>query len=227
MTIDYNALFDLSQVYDNWQLLVSGGLMTIYIAITATVMAGIVGVLMALLLNSRRGWIVLATRIYVEVIRGTPLLIQMYILYYGLPAFGIVLSGFWAAVIALGLNSAAYVGEVSRGAIASIDRAQREAGMAVGMNALTTYRRIILPQAFPVALPSLVGEVIDIVKWSSLATVIAVPEITQIVFQIISQSFRGFAILFILLALFYFILTWSLSVMSRALESRLTRYRLR
>ncbi|MEZ5810582.1 MAG: amino acid ABC transporter permease [Rhizobiaceae bacterium] len=227
MTVDYNALFDLSQVYDNWRLLVSGALMTISIALTATILAGILGIVMSMLLSSRRRWVAVATRGYVEVIRGTPLLIQMYILYYGLPALGIVLSGFWAAVIALGVNSAAYVGEISRGAIGSIDRAQRESGFAVGMSTFTTYRRIVLPQAFPVALPSLVGEVIDIVKWSSLATVIAVPEVTQIVYQIVSQSFRGFAILFLLLAGFYFTLTWSLSIMSRALESRLTSYRAR
>jgi polar amino acid transport system permease protein len=76
-------------------------------------------------------------------------------------------------------------------------------------------------------LPALVGEVIDIVKWSSLATVIAVPEMTLVVYQIISQSFRGFALLLLCLALFYFTMTWSLSIISRRLEFSLTRYRAR
>lgn len=227
MNIDYAALFDLAQVYNNWRSLVSGALVTIYIAIAATLFAAVGGIFMWMLLASRSRTVAVGARIYVELIRGTPLLIQMYLLYYGLPVLGIVLSGFWAAVIALGLNSSAYVGEILRGAIAAIDKTQKESGMAVGMSSFTIFRRIILPQAFPIALPSLVGEVIDIVKWSSLATIIAVAEITQIVYQIVSQSFRGFAILFLLLGVFYFTLTWSLALLSRRLEYSLTSYRIR
>lgn len=227
MTVDYSSLFDLNQLVDNWRMLISGAFMTIKISIAATLLALVGGGVMLLLLTSRSSIIAIATKFYVELIRGTPLLIQMYLLYYGLPAVGVVLSGYWAAVIALGLNSAAYVGEIARGAIGSIDRTQRESAMAVGMGTFVTHRRIILPQAFPIALPALVGEVIDIVKWSSLATVIAVPEMTLVVYQIISQSFRGFALLLLCLALFYFTMTWSLSIISRRLEFSLTRYRAR
>ncbi len=97
----------------------------------------------------------------------------------------------------------------------------------MGMGYSATQVRIVFPQALPIALPALVGEVIDIIKWSSLASIVVVPEATQVVYQIVAQSYRGFGILFLLLAAFYLTMTALLSLLSRRLERRFTNYRSR
>ena len=204
--LELEAMFDPAQVWNNAACACHGcGDDIGPLSITAIAIAAVIGVLLALLRSS--SWRVLSwgSQAYIEFIRGTPLLVQMYILYYGFPSIGITLSAFAAAAIALAINSAAYVGEILRSAIQSVGRAQNESGQALGMSKPATLIRIVLPQALPIALPSLVGEVIDIVKWSSLGTVVVVPEATLVVYQIVSQSYRGFAILFLLLAAFYLV----------------------
>jgi His/Glu/Gln/Arg/opine family amino acid ABC transporter permease subunit len=225
--VDIEAMFDPAQVWNNVELLVSGAGTTLLLSATAIVLAAVVGILLAALRGSP--WRVLSwgSRVYIELIRGTPLLVQMYILYYGFPSLGVTLSAFSAAAIALALNSAAYVGEILRAAVQSVERSQRESGRAVGMSYLATQVRIVIPQALPIALPALMGEVVDIVKWSSLGAIVVVPEATQVVYQIVGQSYRGFGILFLTLAGFYLVVTASLSSLSRRLERHLTRYRLK
>jgi ABC-type amino acid transport system permease subunit len=151
----------------------------------------------------------------------------MYILYYGLPSLGITLSPMTAAALALAINSGAYIGEILRAAVQAVPRAQSESSRAVGMGFVTTQIRVVYPQALPLALPGLVGEAIDIVKWSAIGSIVVVPEATQVVTQIVAQSYRGFGIMFLLLALFYLVLTASLAALGRKLEQRLTRYRQR
>jgi His/Glu/Gln/Arg/opine family amino acid ABC transporter permease subunit len=227
MKLDFEALFDPSQVLDNVDVLLEGALTTLQLSALSVVFAAMVGVLLSVLRSSP--WLTVrgATRIYIELIRGTPLLVQMYILYYGLPSMGITLSPMTAAALALAQNSGAYVGEILRTAIAAVPKAQGEASRAVGMGYLETQFRIIYPQALPIALPSLMGEVIDIVKWSAIGSIVVVPEATQVVTQIVAQSYRGFAIMFLSLALFYLVLTGTLALASRWLEKRLTRHRIK
>lgn len=225
--LDLEAMFDPAQVLDNIDVLTAGAWTTLLLSATAVLFAAVVGVALAAMRSSPWRWLSWATRAYIELIRGTPLLVQMYILYYGFPSLGLTLSAFTAAAVALAINSGAYVGEILRSAVQSVERSQRESGRAVGMSYLATQVRIVYPQALPIALPSLMGEVVDIVKWSSLGSIVVVSEATQVVYQIVSQSYRGFAILFLVLAGFYLAVTGSLSFLSRRLEQRLTRYRLR
>jgi His/Glu/Gln/Arg/opine family amino acid ABC transporter permease subunit len=225
--LELRAMFDPAQVTNNLAALLAGAWTTLLLSATAVAFAAVVGVLLAVLRSTRWRALSLAARAYIELIRGTPLLVQMYILYYGLPSLGITLSPFIAAATALALNSAAYIGEILRSAVQSVERSQRESGRAVGMSYVATQVRIVFPQALPIALPSLTGEVVDIVKWSSLASVVVVPEATQVVYQIVSQSYRGFAILFLTLAAYYLVVTASLAWGARRLEARITRYRAR
>jgi His/Glu/Gln/Arg/opine family amino acid ABC transporter permease subunit len=227
MKLDLGALFDPRQLLDNVDVLLAGAWTTLQLSTLSIVLAALVGVLLSVLRSSP--WLAMqgATRIYIELIRGTPLLVQMYILYYGLPSVGITLSPMTAAALALALNTGAYVGEILRTAIAAVPGAQSEAGRAVGMGYVETQFRIVYPQALPIALPSLMGEVIDIVKWSAIGSVVVVPEATQVVSQIVAQSYRGFAIMFLSLAMFYLVLTASLAALSRWLEKRLTHHRTR
>jgi His/Glu/Gln/Arg/opine family amino acid ABC transporter permease subunit len=227
VTIDLQALFDLRQVTDNADVLLAGAWTTLRLAALSIVLAAVVGVVLASLRSSRFAFVRGASRAWIELIRGTPLLVQMYILYYGFPSLGITLSPLAAAATALAFNSGAYVGEILRTAIESVPRAQAESSRAVGMSHLATQVRIVWPQAMPIALPGLMGEVIDIVKWSSIGSIVVVPEATQVVSQIVAQSYRGFGIMFLLLAVFYLALTGTVAAISRRLEHRMTRYRMR
>jgi L-cystine transport system permease protein len=225
--LDIQALFDPRQVLDNVDVLLDGAWTTIQLSALSIVFAAIVGLVLSVLRASRRKGVSGAARAWIELIRGTPLLVQMYILYYGFPSLGITLSPLAAAALALALNSGAYVGEILRTAVQAVPRAQSESGRAMGMGFIATQLRIVYPQAFPIALPGLIGEMIDIVKWSSIGSIVVVPEATQVVSQIVAQSYRGFGIMFLTLALFYLVLTGSLAALSRHLEKRMTRYRTR
>ncbi|HVZ46819.1 MAG TPA: amino acid ABC transporter permease [Ramlibacter sp.] len=227
MTIDWQALFDLRQVTDNADVLLAGATTTLKLSALSIVFAAVVGGLLAVLRSSRVRAVSIASRAWIELIRGTPLLVQMYILYYGLPSLGITLTPITAAALALAINSGAYVGEILRAAVQAVPRAQSESSRALGMGSLVTQARIVYPQALPLALPSLMGEAIDIVKWSAIGSIVVVPEATQVVSQIVAQSYRGFGIMFLVLALFYLVLTASLAALSRGLEYRMTRYRQR
>jgi His/Glu/Gln/Arg/opine family amino acid ABC transporter permease subunit len=227
LSLDLQALFDLHQVTGNVDVLVAGAVTTLKLSALSMVFAAIVGLLLAVLRSSRLRVVSVASRAWIELIRGTPLLVQMYILYYGLPSLGITLSPMTAAALALAINSGAYIGEILRAAVQAVPRAQSESSRAVGMGFVTTQIRVVYPQALPLALPGLVGEAIDIVKWSAIGSIVVVPEATQVVTQIVAQSYRGFGIMFLLLALFYLVLTASLAALGRKLEQRLTRYRQR
>ncbi|VTU12992.1 MULTISPECIES: amino acid ABC transporter permease [unclassified Variovorax] len=227
MNIDLQAFFDPRQVLDNTDVLLAGAWTTIELSVVSAVMAGVVGVILSTTRSSRWRMVSGVTRTWIELVRGTPLLVQMYLLYYGLPSLGITLSPLVAAALALGLNSGAYVCEILRSALTAVVRAQSESARALGMGHAITQIRVVYPQAIPIALPGLIGEVIDIVKWSSIASIVVVPEATQVVSQIVAQSYRGFGIMFLTLALFYLALTFSLSTLSRRLEKRITRYRVR
>jgi len=225
--LDFQALFDPRQVTDNIDLLLAGAWTTIQLSALSIVFAAAVGIVLSVLRSSRWKVVSAAARVWIELIRGTPLLVQMYILYYGFPSLGITLSPLAAAALALALNSGAYVGEILRTAIQAVPRAQGESGRAMGMGFIATQVRIVYPQAFPIALPGLIGEVIDIVKWSAIGSIVVVPEATQVVSQIVAQSYRGFGIMFLTLALFYLALTGSLAALGRRLEKRMTRHRMR
>jgi cystine transport system permease protein len=150
----------------------------------------------------------------------------MYVLYYGLPSLSLRLEAFPCAAIALGVNSAAFVAEIVRAALEAIPRAQLETARAFGMGHILAVRRVIIPQALGIAIPAVSGEFIDIVKWSSVASIVVVPEITQVVHTIVGRTFTGFVELFLFVAVFYLAVTSALAAASRRLELHVNRYRL-
>jgi len=224
---DLFAFFDPMQVVDNTRILLKGAGMTLLLSAASVVLAAVVGGVLGVMRSSTSRPVAWGSRAYVEIIRGTPLLVQMYMLYYGFPSLGITLSAFTAAAVALANNTGAYTAEIVRGAVQSVERSQPESARALGMGYWATYWRVVAPQALPIALPALVGEVVDIVKWSALASVVVVPEATQVVYQIVGRSYRGFGSLFLTLAVFYLLVTGLVAAVSRRVERRMTRYRLR
>ncbi|MDQ0474584.1 amino acid ABC transporter permease [Labrys wisconsinensis] len=164
-----------------------------------------------------------AAAFYIWFIRGTPALIQIFIIYFGLPQLGLGLSPFVAGVIALGVNSGAYVAEIIRSGLSAIPKGQTESSLALGMSRQETMQRIILPQVVRIILPSITNEAISTLKNTSLLSTITVVELTLYAQTIIATTFRPFEF-YIATAVIYLVLTTLLSQLSAWLERRNARY---
>jgi len=209
-------------VYTFFPTLLKGAGITIFISVISMALAVTLGLGLTICrLYSRRPLSGLATG-YIELYRGTPLLIQLYILYYGLPNIGISLNPLTAAFIGLGMNYAAYEAELYRAGISAVPKGQMEAALSLGMTQGTALRRIILPQAFRIALPGVTNDFIALFKDSSLVSVIAMVELTK-TYSILAASTLRFFELGLIVALLYFAMSYPLSVLARRLEDRLKR----
>lgn len=162
-------------------------------------------------------------RFYVWIIRGTPLLVQLFLIFYGLPSIGIVLDAFPAALIGFTLNIGAYSSEIIRAVIGSVPKGQWEAAYSIGMTWSQTMRRTILPQAGRVAVPPLSNTFISLVKDTSLAAAITLPELFQSAQRIVAVTYEPL-ILYIEAALIYLAMSSILSALQVRLEARLGRY---
>jgi His/Glu/Gln/Arg/opine family amino acid ABC transporter permease subunit len=193
---------------------------TIIISIIAIFMGLGLGIVIGLGRISRNFFIRGAASVYVEALRGTPLIIQIFFIYFGLPALGFNFSDpLPAAAIALGINSGAYQAEIIRGGIQSIPKGQMEAARSTGMSYLQSMRRVILPQGFRLIIPPLTNEYVTVIKDSSLAYTIGVVELTYVGNKLVSIYFDPFSI-FLFVALIYFTLTTFTSVIMRFVEKR-------
>ena len=183
----------------------------------------ILAVLTALARISSSKPLQIIARIYVSAIRGTPLLVQLFILFFGLPTVGIVIDPFPAAVFGFSLNVGAYASEVIRAAIQSIPKGQWEAAHTIGMNYIQTLRRIILPQATRVSIPPLSNTFISLVKDTSLASLILVTEMFRRAQEIASANYE-FLLLYTEAAIIYWLICFILSLIQDRIEHRLDRY---
>ncbi|MCM3708697.1 amino acid ABC transporter permease [Cytobacillus firmus] len=162
-------------------------------------------------------------RIYVSAIRGTPLLVQLFIIFYGLPTIGVIIDPLPSAIIGFSLNVGAYASEIIRAAILSIPKGQWEAGYSIGMSYSKTLKRIILPQASRVSIPPLSNSFISLVKDTSLASMILVAEMFRRAQEIASTNYE-FLLLYTQAALIYWVICFMLSILQGRLERRLDRY---
>ncbi len=162
-------------------------------------------------------------RAYVSIIRGTPLLVQLFIIFFGLPSIGITLDPYPSAIIGFSLNVGAYASEIVRAAILSIPKGQWEAGYSIGMSYPQALRRIILPQAARVSVPPLANSFISLVKDTSLAAVILVPEMFRKAQQIAATTYEPLLV-YVEAALIYWAICLVLSFIQDWLENRLDRY---
>jgi polar amino acid transport system substrate-binding protein len=201
-------------------LLLKGAMMTLAISLVAMLLAVSVGLILALMRLYGSKLTSFAALLYIEVIRGTPLLIQLFFIFYGLPYLGIKLSPFFAAVLGLGLNYAAYEAENYRAGISSVSKAQTEAGYALGMNRRQTVRYIVIPQALRIVIPPITNDFISLLKDSSLVSVITMVELTKIYGQLASTYYDFFGT-GILVAAFYLLLGLPFVRLARYVENRL------
>jgi His/Glu/Gln/Arg/opine family amino acid ABC transporter permease subunit len=186
----------------------------------AMVLATVVGVVMGLISASDLGVLKVFVRAYVYFVRGTPALVQIFLVYFALPRIGLELSSFWSGVVALAFNSAGFIAEIVRAGLQSIDAGQTEAALSIGMTNRQSILFILLPQSLRRITPPLTNEVITLVKSSSLLSVISITELTrsaQVI--IIAERFVPFE-LYAELAVFYLVII-SLSWFSEYVEKRL------
>ncbi|MGI9145556.1 MAG: amino acid ABC transporter permease [Chloroflexota bacterium] len=206
-------------VLQNLPFLLEGLLSTLQLAGAVGVLAFGLGIVVAFARLSRIGTIHLVATWYVEVLRNTPALVQLFLIYFGPPTVGIRLSVAVAAVLGLTINNSAYMAEIIRAGIGSISRGQTEAAGAVGMTHLQIMRFVILPQALRVVFPPLVSQWISILLFSSLASVIAYPELAEHAKRLDSRTFRSFEI-YGAVTVIYTICTLLLALVLRQIERR-------
>ena len=211
-------------ILDNlWPLLKAAVTVTIPLTLISFVLGLVVALVVALMRLSPVRAVSGAARAYVSVIRGTPLLLQLFIIFYGLPALGVTFNPFPAAVIAFTLNVGGYAAEVIRSAILAVPKGQWEAASTVGMDYVTTLRRVVLPQATRTAIPPLSNTLISLVKDTSLASTIQVTELLRVAQEAAAPTYQFFA-MYSVAAVYYWVICLGLSALQTRLEERQNRY---
>jgi His/Glu/Gln/Arg/opine family amino acid ABC transporter permease subunit len=180
------------------------------------------GLLGALAKGSKRRWMAVIAVAYVEVLRGTPALLQIFVIYFGLASYGVRLEPLPAAAITLSILGGAYVTEIIRAGIEAVDRGQVEAAESLGMSRAAIMRRIVLPQAAVMMMPPFTNYLISLIKDTSLALTISVPEIMYRSYDVASQTFRSMDI-YAIAGVIYFAICFPLSRLARRLERRNAR----
>ncbi|PFG41649.1 cystine transport system permease protein [Isoptericola jiangsuensis] len=215
---------DVQLFLDSWWPLVLAGLAgTIPLALASFAIGIVLALGVALLRLSTNRFLAWLGRAYVSAIRGTPLLVQLFVIFYGLPSIGVTIDPWPSAIIAFSLNVGGYAAEVIRAAILSVPTGQWEAGYMVGMSRGRTLRRIILPQAARVSVPPLSNTFISLVKDTSLASLILVTEMFRKAQEITSYTYE-FMLIYVEAALIYWIFCTVLSVAQTRIERKLEQY---
>ena len=206
-----------------WPIVWGGISGTIPLAVASFAIGLVLALAVALMRLSKNPVLSNIARFYVSVIRGTPLLVQLFVIFYGLPAIGLVIDPWPSAIAAFSLNVGGYAAEIIRAAIRSVPQGQWEAAYTIGMSPATTLRRVILPQAARVSVPPLSNTFISLVKDTSLASLILVTELFRVAQQIAAFS-QEFMLLYLEAALIYWLFCLVLSGVQSRLEKRLDRY---
>lgn len=200
--------------------LLQGALWTIALSLLAFLFGGIAGMAVALMRTARTRWVRELSGLYVQIIQGTPLLIVMFLAYFGLAVMGFNLPAIVAASLSITVYAAAYLGEIWRGSIQAVPRTQWEAADTLGFNRVQTLALVIIPQALRIATPPTVGFMVQIVKNTSIASIVGFAELTYTGKVINNSTFQPFLV-YVIVAAIYFCMCYPLSRWSRALERKL------
>jgi|SRR5579872_2603181 len=213
-------IIDINLIIEYLPVLLQGLMVTLQIAAISCCIGLVLGTLLALLETSNNRLLRFLVKIYVIIVRGTPMLIQIFCAYFLLPQIGIYIPALWTAIIAIGLNSAAYISQIIRSGISSIGIGQIEAAKVLGFSTADTIYYIILPQALRTTLPSLGNEFVTLIKDSSLASLIGVAELTKQGNFVKSKTFDAITVYFAI-AVLYLIITSTISFLVTRLEKRM------
>ncbi|MGL4953305.1 MAG: amino acid ABC transporter permease [Culicoidibacterales bacterium] len=216
-------------IMEYWPLYLQGAGVTLLLAFFTVLLGFVFGILLAFAKISKRRWLSLLATTYIEIVRGTPLLVQMLIVFYMLPTFGVNIPNLFGiakfgdytlVILALVINSAAYIAEIIRGGIQAVDKGQTEAALALGMSQSLMMRKIILPQAIKNILPALGNEFIVIIKESAIVSVVGITDLMFAAQQVRSATYLPFEPL-IMAAAVYFVMTFTLSKIMQQVEGRM------
>lgn len=216
-------MVDIELMQQSLPMLLHGLWISFTIASLSCAIGFPIGTLLALLQTSKFPFISHLIFVLINIIRGTPMLIQILCAFYILPQLGVNIDAFWTAVIAIGINSSAYISQIMRAGIQSINTGQLEAAQVLGLSKFQTLYHIVLPQTLAVVLPALGSELVTLIKDSSLASVIGVAEITKEGRLIISKTYDAITI-FVLIAVLYLLITSTISFLVFVLEKRMRRH---
>ncbi|MBQ6367169.1 MAG: amino acid ABC transporter permease [Erysipelotrichaceae bacterium] len=206
-----------------WKILLPGLKMTIPLTVLSFGLALVISILVALIQFANVPVLKQISRFYIWIIRGTPLLVQLYVVFFGLPSVGVMIEAFPAAVLVLGINEGAYCAETMRSALEAVPSGQMEAGYCCGLNYVQIMRHVVLPQAFRTAVPPLFNSLISMVKNTSLAANITVVEMFMATQRIVGRTYRAMP-LYLEVAFIYLIFSTVLTWLQRYFEKRLNAY---
>ncbi|MFP6729981.1 MAG: amino acid ABC transporter permease [Alphaproteobacteria bacterium] len=216
--------FDFSYTVDAFPRLLEGAMITVQVAFLSFVLSLILGTVLTVLRSFKIKPINIVIAIYISFIRGTPVLIQIFLAYYVLPVVGIDLSAFAAGILAVTLNSAAFMTEILRGGLASVPKSQLEAAHSLGLRTWIIWLKIVLPQAFIASIPPLVNEFTLVVKTTPLLAMITVVELMRVSQQIFSSNYHPVEILIGAFSI-YFVICFVISRASVVIEQRFSMRR--
>ncbi|WP_188359964.1 amino acid ABC transporter permease [Rothia aerolata] len=205
------------------QLLLATAKITLPLSAIAFVLAILIGIISQVFRSNKFRPLAWLANVYVWLFRGTPLLVQLFLVFYGLPRVGITLDPWTSAIIALSLNTGAYVAETFRSAVASIPRGQFEAARTLNFTKMQTLRHVIIPQAVRIALPPLGNDLIDLIKGTSLVSTISLVDLFQSGKQVAAANFEPLA-MYLEVAAIYLVIFTVLSWLQSLLEKRSNRY---
>ncbi|MFO1150588.1 MAG: amino acid ABC transporter permease [Alsobacter sp.] len=205
--------------WDQFFFLLRGLQWTVALSAIGFVGGGVTGLAVALARTSGIRWLERATAGYIAVFQGTPLLMQLFVTYYGLALVGLKLDAWVAVAIGFTLHASAYLGEIWRGSIQAVPRGQTEAAHALGLHYASTMRDVILPQALRISLPATIGFLVQLIKGTSLAAIVGFTELARAGSIVSNQIFEPLTVFGIVGAL-YFALCWPLSLYGSRLERR-------
>lgn len=217
---------DPTIIIDSLPSLLKATLMTIFLAGISIVIALVIGFFTAIIRIVKVKILNGIANVYVSIIRGTPLLVQIFVIYYGLPQVGIALDPISSGILALSLNAGAYLSESFRSSILAVDNGQMEASMAMGMTYSQALRRIILPQSLRIAIPTLSNSFIVLIKDTSLVSVITVTELLQMSSLIIAKTFEPLTIYLVAAAIYWVLISFFTTLLDK-LEMKSSRYLVR
>ncbi len=192
---------------------------TVLLAVVAFIGGGVVGLLVALARTSGNVLLVRLTAAYIALFQGTPLLMQLFVAYYGLALLGLKLPAWVAVAIGFTLNASAFLGDIWRGAIQAVPKGQAEAAGALGLHYSARMKDVILPQAFRIAQPATVGYLVQLIKGTSLAAIVGFIELAR-AGQIVANQIFAPLLVYAVVGAIYFLLCWPLSLYSGRLETR-------
>ncbi|MFZ8765093.1 amino acid ABC transporter permease [Enterococcus diestrammenae] len=210
--------------YANLSFLVDGLLVTILVSVTAILLSFFIGGLLGVVRFAKIPFLSKIVGLVVDIIRNLPLLLIIFFTYFALPQVGIKLSIFWAAVAALTIFESAMLSEIFRAGLNAVPKGQMEAGLSTGLSYTETMLSIVIPQAFKSMIPALVSQLISLIKDTSLAVIISLPELTHNAKIIYGQNENYVIPMFVAMTVMYFVICYVLSLLSKYLERRQYNY---